>query len=162
MEEGIKFHYRWLWATMWLLGIELKTSGRAVGALNHWANSLAPGFPGCELNLMLHPVHNLMKCFWEFSMELLLFFTTKISLPLLLWPVFSMRSLSPSSSSWCLESRTGCQGRHSHCQLTLVAFHSWSHLYFPAKYITSGLTAAIPCQLTKSLHYRELSFEVVT
>jgi hypothetical protein len=28
-------HYRWLWATMWLLGFELMTSGRAVGALNH-------------------------------------------------------------------------------------------------------------------------------
>jgi hypothetical protein len=27
-------HYRWLLATMWLLGIELSTSGRAVSALN--------------------------------------------------------------------------------------------------------------------------------
>ena len=35
-------HYRWLWATMWLLGIELRTSGRATGALNHWAISPAP------------------------------------------------------------------------------------------------------------------------
>jgi hypothetical protein len=26
---------------MWLLGIELKTSGRAVSALNRWATSLA-------------------------------------------------------------------------------------------------------------------------
>jgi hypothetical protein len=34
-EEGNEFHYRWLRATMWLLGIELRTSGRAVGALNH-------------------------------------------------------------------------------------------------------------------------------
>jgi hypothetical protein len=33
-EEGIKSHYRWLWATMWVLGIELRTSGRAVSALN--------------------------------------------------------------------------------------------------------------------------------
>jgi hypothetical protein len=30
------------WATMWLLGIELRTSGRAAGALNHWAISPAP------------------------------------------------------------------------------------------------------------------------
>jgi hypothetical protein len=36
-EEGIRSHYRWLWATMWLLGIELRTSGRAVGALNRRA-----------------------------------------------------------------------------------------------------------------------------
>jgi hypothetical protein len=43
-EEGIRSHYRWLWATMWLLGIELRTSGRAVGALNHWAISPAPTF----------------------------------------------------------------------------------------------------------------------
>jgi len=26
-----------MWATMWLLGIELRTSGRAVSVLNHWA-----------------------------------------------------------------------------------------------------------------------------
>jgi hypothetical protein len=29
------FHYRWLWATMWLLGIELRTCGKVVSALNH-------------------------------------------------------------------------------------------------------------------------------
>ena len=28
--EGIRFHYRWLWATTWLLGIELRTFRRAV------------------------------------------------------------------------------------------------------------------------------------
>jgi len=40
-EEGIRSHYRWLWATMWLLGFELRTSERAVSALNHWAISPA-------------------------------------------------------------------------------------------------------------------------
>jgi hypothetical protein len=30
-------HYRWLWATMWLLEIELRTSGRAMSALNRWS-----------------------------------------------------------------------------------------------------------------------------
>jgi hypothetical protein len=34
-EEGIRFHYRWLSATIWVLGIELRTSGRTVSALNH-------------------------------------------------------------------------------------------------------------------------------
>jgi hypothetical protein len=35
--EGIgDAHYRWLWATMWLLGIELRTCGRTVSALNCW------------------------------------------------------------------------------------------------------------------------------
>jgi hypothetical protein len=28
-EEGARSHYRWLWATMWLLRIKLRTSGRA-------------------------------------------------------------------------------------------------------------------------------------
>jgi hypothetical protein len=43
-EDGIGSHYKWLWATMWLLGIELRTSGRAVrfSALNHWAISPTP------------------------------------------------------------------------------------------------------------------------
>jgi hypothetical protein len=40
-EEGIRSHYKWLWATMRLLGIELRTSGKAVSILNHWAISPA-------------------------------------------------------------------------------------------------------------------------
>jgi hypothetical protein len=40
-EEGIWFHYRCLWASMWSLGIELRTSGRAVSVLNCWAISPA-------------------------------------------------------------------------------------------------------------------------
>jgi hypothetical protein len=40
-EEGIWSHYGWFWATMWLLGIELRISGRAVSALNYWAISPA-------------------------------------------------------------------------------------------------------------------------
>ena len=34
-EEGARSLYRWFGATMWLLGIELRTSGRADSALNH-------------------------------------------------------------------------------------------------------------------------------
>ena len=41
LEEDVRPHCRWLWSTMWLLGTELRTSGKAVGALNHWAISLA-------------------------------------------------------------------------------------------------------------------------
>ena len=41
-EEGIRSHYRWLWTTMWLLGFELRISGRAVSALKCWAISPAP------------------------------------------------------------------------------------------------------------------------
>ena len=43
-EEGIRSYYRWLWATTWLLGFELRTSGRTVNALTHWAISPAPKF----------------------------------------------------------------------------------------------------------------------
>jgi hypothetical protein len=35
LEETIRSHYRWLRVTMWLLGIELWTSGRAVRVLNY-------------------------------------------------------------------------------------------------------------------------------
>lgn len=40
-EKDIESHYRWLWAIMWLLGIELRTSGRTVSALNDGAISPA-------------------------------------------------------------------------------------------------------------------------
>ena len=40
-EEGVRSHYGWLWATMWLLGFELRTFRRAVSALTHWAISPA-------------------------------------------------------------------------------------------------------------------------
>ena len=43
-EVGTRSYYRWLWATVWLLGIELRTSGRTVNVLNHWAISPAPFF----------------------------------------------------------------------------------------------------------------------
>jgi hypothetical protein len=38
-EEGIGSYYRWLWAIIWLLGIELRTSGRRASALNCWFTS---------------------------------------------------------------------------------------------------------------------------
>ena len=43
-EEAIRSHYRWLLATMWMMGIELRTSGRAVSALTCSAISLAQLF----------------------------------------------------------------------------------------------------------------------
>ena len=38
-EEGNRSLYGWFWATMWLLGIELRTSERVASVLNHWAIS---------------------------------------------------------------------------------------------------------------------------
>jgi hypothetical protein len=46
-EEGITIHYGWLWATRWLLGIELRTSGRAISAL-----TAEPSFQPLLLNLI--------------------------------------------------------------------------------------------------------------
>ena len=39
--RSIGYHCRWLWATMWLLGFELRAFGRAVSALTRWAISPA-------------------------------------------------------------------------------------------------------------------------
>ena len=49
-EEGIRFCYGWLWATMWLLGFELRTFGRAVGCsypLSHLTSPLDVLFKVC-------------------------------------------------------------------------------------------------------------------
>lgn len=48
-EEGIRPHCRWLWTTMWLLGIEPGISGRAVSNPNWWAISWAPLFKVLKL-----------------------------------------------------------------------------------------------------------------
>jgi hypothetical protein len=40
-EEGIRSHYRYFWTNLWLLRIELRTSGRAASALKLWAISPA-------------------------------------------------------------------------------------------------------------------------
>ena len=34
-EDGIGSHYRWLQTTMWLLVIDLRSSGRVASAFNH-------------------------------------------------------------------------------------------------------------------------------
>jgi hypothetical protein len=41
-EESMGSYNRWLWATMWLLGIEFRAPGRTASALNLWAISPAP------------------------------------------------------------------------------------------------------------------------
>jgi hypothetical protein len=43
-EESVRSHYRWLWATTWLLGFELRTFRRVVSVLTHWAISPALNF----------------------------------------------------------------------------------------------------------------------
>lgn len=39
---ALQNHYRWLWATTWFLGVELKMSGKAANSLNCWVFSSAP------------------------------------------------------------------------------------------------------------------------
>jgi hypothetical protein len=51
LEEGIGSYYRWSWATMWLLGIELRTSGRVVRTFNCWAIS-----PALHLNFCIKQI----------------------------------------------------------------------------------------------------------
>ena len=51
-EKGIRCHYRWLRATMWLLGIELRTSRKAASAFNPWAIS---------------PAQKRLTLFWNFK-----------------------------------------------------------------------------------------------
>jgi hypothetical protein len=43
-EKGIGAHYKslWFWATMWLLGIGLRNSGRTASGLNLWTISPVP------------------------------------------------------------------------------------------------------------------------
>ena len=69
-EEGIRSCYRWLWATMWMLGIELRISGRGASALNHWA-SLQPWFLDVIPGLLFHQGLNIkiftMRCLEWFS-----------------------------------------------------------------------------------------------
>ena len=57
-EEGARSHCRWLSATMWLLGIELRTSGRADSALTLWA--ISPALVLISLNLIL-----CVWCIWK-------------------------------------------------------------------------------------------------
>ena len=40
-QDGTRSHYRWLWATMWFLGIELRYFGRAGSTHKCWAITVA-------------------------------------------------------------------------------------------------------------------------
>lgn len=46
--------FKWLWATMWVCGIGLRSSRRVDSALNFWAISTAPKFPFQKI-LNTHP-----------------------------------------------------------------------------------------------------------
>ena len=48
-QKSIRSCFRWLWLTMWLLGMEPKTTERAARALNCWAISPARLFSVCLL-----------------------------------------------------------------------------------------------------------------
>jgi len=51
-EEGIRFHYRWLWATMyWLLGFELRASLAYRGCSKMVAGALGQGWLSCFVHI---------------------------------------------------------------------------------------------------------------
>ena len=52
-EEGIRSHYRWLWASMWLSEIELRTFQRA---LNYWAIS-----PALKITSLIEKVRTVIQ-----------------------------------------------------------------------------------------------------
>jgi hypothetical protein len=90
LEEDVRSHYRWLWATMWLLGFELKTFGRAVSVLTRWAISPArwDGLLRAQLLLQRTQVQFLAPTFLAHNWQWLQFL--RIWCPLL-------ASISPST-----------------------------------------------------------------
>jgi hypothetical protein len=75
-EEGIGSHHRWFWATMWLLGIELWTSGRAVSTLfffffkdlfiicKHTVAVFRHSRRGCQISLQMAVSHHVVAGNW--------------------------------------------------------------------------------------------------
>jgi hypothetical protein len=59
------FCYKWLWATMWLLGFELRTFGRAVGALGCWAISPARHSPLYLVSYLSSPSFFVCLFVWD-------------------------------------------------------------------------------------------------
>jgi hypothetical protein len=60
-EEGMGSQYRWLWANMWLLGIELRNSGRAISAVLTSEPSLQPITFTVEEEIS--QLHTLVTCY---------------------------------------------------------------------------------------------------
>ena len=84
LKRALDPHYRWLWATMWWLGIELRTSGRTVSALYHWAISPAQDSVSLNKQKVIHnfyfyfcPLYPIELC--SFSMCNLLYTYIKLT-----------------------------------------------------------------------------------
>jgi hypothetical protein len=95
-EEGVRSHYRWLWATMWLLGIELIASGRAASGLNRWAISSTPSkiYFICICKCPnVHVNHMCAWCLWKLE-EGIRFLDSWI------WSAMWALRTKPISSTW--------------------------------------------------------------
>lgn len=59
---GTNWSFRWLWVTLWMLGIKPETSGGAASVLNHWATAPAP---------KVHPLMSFVFPQWLLVVDLL-------------------------------------------------------------------------------------------
>ena len=68
-EEGTRSHYRWYWATMWLLGIELTTSGREA-TRKHYDNLYrSPGLTAMPSVTSVSWQSTCLRCIPEYSVS---------------------------------------------------------------------------------------------
>lgn len=94
--------YRWLWATMYMLGIGPGSSTRAVSALNNWAISLA-----LTMQIIVHFIA--YEDYWH-SLKL---FLTSLLLP---------KAINPAHMKELHESFRTKPSRPTHCSINLVLY----------------------------------------
>ena len=109
-EEGSRFHYRWLWVTLWLLRIELRTSGGAVNTFNHWAIS-----PGPPLTLLVIDICYTWTWNIQYPWDITVFTQTGLT------------TLAACGVNGCICFKTSWQGPLL-CQATLIVWTiaSWA------------------------------------
>ena len=121
-EEGIESHYRWLWATMWLLGTELRISEGTISGLNCWAISPAPEYINLKEREKLAEILlslGLLVCGtmprsiqgWWLNLELFLWWKSTIKPSPALNADYTPSSLSLQEGNWAVGMATRKQER---------------------------------------------------
>ena len=94
-EGGTRSHYRWLWATMWLLGIELRTFRWAGSTLNHWAISPALYFNFLkDLSLLVFIVSSIPPYLLLFNYYLNILYLFTLYVPIWLQNLIQLDSIA--------------------------------------------------------------------